>query len=148
MTLRSGFNMPPGCFRTPADEPSNCIICFCPDDSCICPECPTCGEFGNPTCYEEPVGIYSNHRGKARKKLIAENAKRHSLRLTKEQVMARWRIVLQRANSKVTETKAIIKLLQNRKWPLEAPQDFGEECISDILENQPDPFREVLLTYE
>jgi hypothetical protein len=34
-----------------ADTP--CQVCGQWPDSCICPECPSCGEQGNPRCYED-----------------------------------------------------------------------------------------------
>lgn len=48
-----GWNYPPGCSGTPADEPCGCEVCLKDCDDCICPECPACGEHGNPKCYEE-----------------------------------------------------------------------------------------------
>lgn len=33
-----------------ADYP--CDVCGKPTDSCICHQCLTCGEYGNPACYE------------------------------------------------------------------------------------------------
>jgi len=50
MSLRSGWNMPPGCFRVPVDE-APCEVCGCDAEACLCPECPCCGETGNPACY-------------------------------------------------------------------------------------------------
>lgn len=32
-----------------ADYP--CDVCGKPTDSCICPQCPTCGEYGSLNCY-------------------------------------------------------------------------------------------------
>lgn len=32
---------------------SICEMCGCNVDSCICEECPTCGEIGDPKCYKE-----------------------------------------------------------------------------------------------
>ncbi len=53
--LRSGWNMPPGCFRTPADEPDPpCAVCCRAVDDCVCPECKVCGEVGDQRCYLQP----------------------------------------------------------------------------------------------
>jgi hypothetical protein len=30
-----------------------CGVCSLPVSSCECPECPVCGEAGNPVCYEK-----------------------------------------------------------------------------------------------
>lgn len=50
---------PPGCHSVPDYEPAMCEVCGgdhglgCPDEpgSCICPDCPKCGQFGDPNCY-------------------------------------------------------------------------------------------------
>lgn len=34
------------------EEPT-CKICFCIKRACLCPECPQCGERGNPKCYKD-----------------------------------------------------------------------------------------------
>ena len=50
-----GWSYPPGAANDPyapynqTDEP--CAICGKWPDDCICPECPVCGEQGNPRCY-------------------------------------------------------------------------------------------------
>jgi hypothetical protein len=54
-----GWSYPPGCNSVPGDEPDPpCEVCGkFPDhrtDPCKCPECPGCGEFGNPECYGKP----------------------------------------------------------------------------------------------
>lgn len=36
------------------DDPL-CKVCFAPASGCVCPECPTCGDFGNPDCYKNHV---------------------------------------------------------------------------------------------
>lgn len=55
----SGFNLPPGC--SVSDLPGNgpdqpCEVCGGwpegGEPACICPECPYCGDYGNPACYE------------------------------------------------------------------------------------------------
>ncbi len=48
-----GWSYPPGCSGTPYDEDYPCDICGNFPENCICPECPVCGEYGNPKCYEE-----------------------------------------------------------------------------------------------
>jgi len=45
------WSYPPGC-SGPPDGPETCEVCGARDlDDCVCPECPTCGEHGNPGCY-------------------------------------------------------------------------------------------------
>jgi hypothetical protein len=55
-----GWSYPPGCTGTPYDEDIWCEVCggnpdIEPDKEggCICPECPVCGEAGNPDCYAD-----------------------------------------------------------------------------------------------
>jgi hypothetical protein len=48
-----GWDLPPGVSMRDIDPPEQpCEVCGQPSDSCICPECPVCGEQGNPKCYE------------------------------------------------------------------------------------------------
>ena len=48
-----GWSYPPGC-SGPPDEPAICEVCNgdVDADRCICPECPVCGNYGDPDCYE------------------------------------------------------------------------------------------------
>lgn len=55
------FNLPPGCRVSdiPGNGPAQpCEICGGDPDKdkppghCLCPECPECGDYGNPECYE------------------------------------------------------------------------------------------------
>ena len=128
--MRSGWNMPPGCFRVPGDEPAFCSVCGQVDDACICPECPVCRTHGNPTCYSEKAGALF-----------------HGLNLNRDQLKSRYKIILYRAEAKVREVKNMLVFLD--KWrPDQEPQDLGEELISAKFDEQPDPSEEVRLTYE
>ena len=57
--LRSGFNMPPGCF--PKDIPGYydrpCDVCGNMPDDCICPECRWGHGPGDPHCYTDRCGM-------------------------------------------------------------------------------------------
>lgn len=55
-----GWSYPPGCSGPPDDGPCICEVCGgdVDRDECVCPECPTCGEHGNPGCY---VGKDAGH---------------------------------------------------------------------------------------
>jgi hypothetical protein len=47
-----GWNLPPGVTYLPGEQPEGpCEVCGQFNDKCLCPECPVCGEFGNPACY-------------------------------------------------------------------------------------------------
>lgn len=55
-----GWSLPPGCGTLPGEEDIFCEVCLGNVDidsekegACICPECPVCGEFGNPDCYTD-----------------------------------------------------------------------------------------------
>jgi hypothetical protein len=43
-------------FEQDFDRPF-CECCDEPLDGCTCPECPRCGEYGNPGCYDEPDDV-------------------------------------------------------------------------------------------
>lgn len=46
-----GWSYPAGCNSVPGDEDEGpCQVCGRLD--CVCPECPVCGETGNPQCYD------------------------------------------------------------------------------------------------
>lgn len=47
-----GWNYPPGC-SGPPDDDYPCMVCGQYEGFCECPECPVCGEYGNPECYKE-----------------------------------------------------------------------------------------------
>lgn len=50
-----GWSLPPGVSHRMIDEAMGvdqpCECCGKMVDDCICPECPKCGEYGNPDCY-------------------------------------------------------------------------------------------------
>lgn len=52
-----GWSYPPGAANDPNapynQEDGACDICGNPVDSCLCPECPVCGAYGDPICYED-----------------------------------------------------------------------------------------------
>lgn len=48
-----GWSLPPGVTMNDIDPPEQpCEVCGHEAGDCICPECPRCGEFGNPRCYD------------------------------------------------------------------------------------------------
>lgn len=48
-----GWDLPPGCGKLPGEEEYPCEVCGKMCDDCICPECPVCGNVGDPFCYRE-----------------------------------------------------------------------------------------------
>lgn len=48
------FNLPPGCriCDLPGYYDYPCAVCGKDLDDCICPECPVCGQVGDPGCYD------------------------------------------------------------------------------------------------
>ena len=54
MSSKFGWSLPPGCSMRDIDpDPGPCQVCGRdPDGDCLCPECPTCGAYGDPKCYE------------------------------------------------------------------------------------------------
>lgn len=54
-----GWSYPPGCSGPPEDDHSDCLVCggnVYEEDpelgGCICEECPQCGAYGDPNCYD------------------------------------------------------------------------------------------------
>lgn len=48
-------NLPPGVTDAMIErhfDPGQCECCGRHADDCICPECPVCGQAGNPYCYD------------------------------------------------------------------------------------------------
>lgn len=52
-----GWSLPPGVTHRMIDEAMGCEglceVCGNNVDECICPECPRCGVFGEPECYNK-----------------------------------------------------------------------------------------------
>lgn len=48
-----GWSYPPGCSGPPDYDDLPCAICGEMIDNCECPECPVCGDIGEPSCYIE-----------------------------------------------------------------------------------------------
>lgn len=56
-----GWSYPPGAEHDP-NAPYNqkdppCEVCNRDTDRCVCPECPTCGEVGNPACWNDDAHL-------------------------------------------------------------------------------------------
>src|SRR5215467_3097744 len=51
-----GWSLPPGCTHQMIEDQfadCPCDVCGQFPDDCVCPECPVCGDPGNPGCYEQ-----------------------------------------------------------------------------------------------
>lgn len=99
-----GWSLPPGCGRLPGEEPVGpCSVCGGDPESdtdkggCICPECPECGSFGDPTCYADSTP--EQLRGYQPKE-------HHGLRRTPEQIELRRLTDEQIAKDQVAEAAA------------------------------------------
>lgn len=68
-----GWSYPAGCSGPPDDENPYCEVCGgnVDNDKCICRECPTCGEAGNPKCYEEHGLVKTAKQLESKKKFDA-----------------------------------------------------------------------------
>lgn len=55
-----GWSLPAGVSQAMIDrsfgEEAPCDVCGQWEDECVCPECPVCGEYGNPKCYHGTTG--------------------------------------------------------------------------------------------
>lgn len=62
-----GWDLPPGCTLQHIEDAMGgegpCECCGHDTTDCICPECPKCGEQGNPKCYESSIQGKSYNRG-------------------------------------------------------------------------------------
>lgn len=84
-----GWSLPPGAAGHPfapwnIEEPP-CAVCGKFADSCICPECPRCGTYGDPECYNQLARELP-----ARNEQERESGRRgHGLELTEEQIQSK-----------------------------------------------------------
>lgn len=57
MSRLFGWDLPPGCtmghLEAAMGGDGPCLTCGNHVDDCTCPECTTCGDVGNPNCYEK-----------------------------------------------------------------------------------------------
>jgi hypothetical protein len=87
----TGWNMPPGCNvrDIPGYEDGPCAVCAKDVTDCICPECPTCKEQGNPKCYSD-----------------------HGLKLSREQAISRQEVRLHSAMLQAAEEEQVLEYLK------------------------------------
>jgi hypothetical protein len=69
-----GYSYPPGCSGPPDDDPGPCLCCGGDPAGCDCPECPVCGEAGNPECYVAHGLAYSEAQTRGREAMQARMA--------------------------------------------------------------------------
>lgn len=51
-----------------------CDVCGLSVDDCICPECPVCGEYGDPRCYENHGLVLSDEQRQSKERVEREAA--------------------------------------------------------------------------
>ncbi|HEY1249100.1 MAG TPA: hypothetical protein VGE97_08945 [Nitrososphaera sp.] len=88
----TGWNMPPGCNVSDIpgyDDDGPCAVCCKDVTDCICPECQTCGEQGNPKCYST-----------------------HGLKLSREQAISRQEVRLHEAMLRAAEEEQLLEYLK------------------------------------
>ena len=80
-----------------------CEICGREGDSCICPECPVCHDFGNEKCYVRPGrGVMGCH----------------NMMLTKEQLISKQECQIKIAEENLSDERAYLV------WLNEQPDDY------------------------
>jgi hypothetical protein len=91
-----GWSYPPGAANDPNapwnQEEGPCAVCCKPVDACVCPECPTCGEVGEPACYA--VG-------------------EHGMKLSREQAIGRQEARLALAQERVNDAMLALDHLRD-----------------------------------
>jgi hypothetical protein len=83
------------------DEP--CAVCAIGVEDCLCPECPMCGEQGNPKCYYSVVDTTDFPLAKK----IG-----HGLMLSKEQVISRQKAYIRTLENRVYEEGMALEALE------------------------------------
>ena len=121
-----GWSYPPGAAGDP-NAPWNqtdegpCAVCANGVEDCCCPECPVCGEQGNPKCYSTPTKF---HKGEGF--TVGEG---HGLRLNKEQALSRQRAVIYQAKQRVQDEEMAYAAMEESsvtEWDLDdLPNPWG-----------------------
>lgn len=91
-----GWSLPPGCTHAMIEaqcEEGPCAVCGKSVDACVCAECATCGEVGNPRCYATRGG--------------------HGMRLTREQAISREECRLEQLRERVREQEQAVQYLRD-----------------------------------
>jgi hypothetical protein len=119
-------NLPPGVTNGMIERQFGedvCEICFKSTDDCVCPACTVCGEHGNPKCYTDDL----------------MDPKRHSQKLTKEQLVARYDAFLARLAQSKREHRDLLHTLLKIEKPFEEAPDGSTPVFSNELDAAPDP---------
>lgn len=74
------------------DDDELCEVCGLWLDDCICPECPVCGQFGNPMCYDD-----------------------HGLILTSEQVASKHAVNTRKVEALKKEARDLMQEIEEYK---------------------------------
>lgn len=109
-----GWSYPPGCNGTPWDQDYPCEVCGQGTDDCICPECPTCGEVGNPNCYKEvDLGICGGL---------------HNAGLTTEQQVGRLKLDISIEKDHLRDMEEALAFLELQIKLQNHAKKFGKAC--------------------
>jgi hypothetical protein len=107
-----GWSLPPGVTSRMIDEAAGvdqpCGVCAMDPADCCCPECPKCGEQGNPACY------------------TINGDARHSLTLNKEQALSRQRAVIAVAKQRVVDEEQCLAAMEEgscNEWTIDDTLD-------------------------
>lgn len=73
-----GWSYPPGVTSDGYDKFYPCHVCGNFDTDCICPDCPICGEYGNPRCYPAHLALTQAQRDSKWKHEQEMEALRHA----------------------------------------------------------------------
>src|SRR5262245_9328158 len=119
-----GWSLPPGAAGHPFapwnQDDGPCAVCCKHVDNCVCPECPVCGEPGEPTCYTR------GHDGK-------------KMQLNKEQILGREECRIQLLREQVNDRlMGLDYMKEHDEWFIK--DDDGPIEWSKDLSKNPDPF--------
>src|SRR5262245_65324906 len=126
-----GWSLPPGAASDPNapwnQEDGPCAVCCKHIDDCCCPECPTCQQQGEPSCYMKCF----DEKGNA--------CEPHIAKLSHAQILAREECRIALRQDQVQERKLGLEYLREHDADWNTLCDDSPELSSDLAVN-PDPF--------
>jgi hypothetical protein len=117
-----GWSYPPGAANDPnapynQDDDGPCAVCCKCVTDCICPECPVCGETGNPKCYLE------EHESET-------DLTHEKMKLTREQAISRAECSAMIAKRNWREAEMVVEYLKQEE------SEFEDDLAANL-----DPWR-------